>query len=145
MPERYPPDDPREWLNRAHSNLIRAKADLDGVYLEDLSFDAQQAAEKAIKGVLMKYGVAFPYIHDIAKLLALVERAGQVVPESVWEGRELTPFAVVTRYPDAALPLSSEEYRELVGIAEEVVRWAETVILREEETQDETDEEIIPC
>ena len=23
-PERYPPDDPREWLNRARSNLRRA-------------------------------------------------------------------------------------------------------------------------
>ncbi len=23
-PERFPPDDPREWLNRARSNLIRA-------------------------------------------------------------------------------------------------------------------------
>lgn len=24
-PERFPPDDPREWLNRARSNLVRAK------------------------------------------------------------------------------------------------------------------------
>jgi|KBSSwiStaDraftv2_1062776.scaffolds.fasta_scaffold558223_3 hypothetical protein len=39
-PERRPPDDPREWLNRAKSNLGRAKADirLPGVYLEDLCF-----------------------------------------------------------------------------------------------------------
>ena len=36
--ERLPPDDPREWLNRARSNLARARADIDvpGVYLEDL-------------------------------------------------------------------------------------------------------------
>jgi hypothetical protein len=24
-PDRYPPDDPREWLNRARSNLSRAR------------------------------------------------------------------------------------------------------------------------
>ena len=48
-PERFPHDDPREWMNRAHSNLARAKLWTDGVYLEDLCFDAQQAAEKAIK------------------------------------------------------------------------------------------------
>ncbi len=43
--ERRPPDDPREWINRARSNLVRAQAILPGVYLEDLCFDAQQAAE----------------------------------------------------------------------------------------------------
>ena len=53
-PERYPPDDPREWLNRARSNLAMAKNRVEGAYLEDLCFEAQQAAEKAIKAVMMK-------------------------------------------------------------------------------------------
>ena len=26
MPERFPPDDPREWLNRARSDLVLARA-----------------------------------------------------------------------------------------------------------------------
>ena len=39
-PERRPPDEPREWLNRARSNLIRARQREVGVYLEDLCFDA---------------------------------------------------------------------------------------------------------
>ena len=43
--ERFPPDDPREWLNRARSNLARAHARVPDAYLEDLCFDAQQAAE----------------------------------------------------------------------------------------------------
>ena len=43
-PERYPPDDPREWLNRAKSNLAMAKNRAPDVYLEDLCFEAQQAA-----------------------------------------------------------------------------------------------------
>ena len=45
--ERFPPDDPREWLNRAKSNLAQARARVPGAYLEDLCFGAQQAAEKA--------------------------------------------------------------------------------------------------
>jgi HEPN domain-containing protein len=47
------PDDPAEWLRRARSSLERARADarLPGVYLEDLCFDAQQAAERASKAV----------------------------------------------------------------------------------------------
>jgi len=51
--KRYPPEDPREWLNRARSNLALAKAKRKGVYLEALCFDAQQAAEKAIKALLI--------------------------------------------------------------------------------------------
>ena len=47
-PERFSPDDPREWLNRARSNLALAKNRIPGAYLEDLCFEAQQAAEKAI-------------------------------------------------------------------------------------------------
>ena len=41
-PERYPPDDHREWLNRAKSNLAMAKSRVPEVYLEDLCFEAQQ-------------------------------------------------------------------------------------------------------
>jgi HEPN domain-containing protein len=46
--KRFPPDDPREWLNRARGNLARAKSRIPEAFLEDLCFDAQQAAEKAI-------------------------------------------------------------------------------------------------
>ena len=60
-PERFPPDDPREWLNRARSSLALAKTRPPEAYLEDLCFEAQQAAEKAIKAMLIKQGVAFPY------------------------------------------------------------------------------------
>ena len=52
-PERFPPDDPREWLNRARSSLARAKVFVSGADLEDLCFDAQQASEKAIKAVMI--------------------------------------------------------------------------------------------
>ena len=33
-PERFPPDDPREWLNHARSNLAMAKNRVPEVYLE---------------------------------------------------------------------------------------------------------------
>lgn len=124
--ERLPPDDPREWLNRARSNLARARAHLDipEVYLEDLCFDTQQAAEKAIKAVLILLGVSFPYVHDLGELLSLVERSGETVPEAIWEADQLTPYAVTLRYPGLE-PISREEYEKAVAIAEAVLRWAE--------------------
>jgi HEPN domain-containing protein len=129
MPKRYPPDDPIEWLNRARSNLARAKAKRKGVYLEDLCFDAQQAAEKAIKALLIKLDVNFPYVHDLAELLTLVEKAGQVVPEPIKRAEELSRFAVFTRYPGIGPSIKEREYRETAEIAARVVKWAENIIL----------------
>ena len=125
--ERLPPDDPREWLNRARSNLARARADIDvpGVYLEDLCFDAQQAAEKAIKAVLISLNVRFPYVHDLATLLHLIERSGLALPQGIKDADVLTHFAFETRYPGTEEPVSREEYKKAVAIAEAVVRWAE--------------------
>ena len=124
-PERFPPDDPREWLNRARSNLALAKNRIPDAYLEDLCFEAQQAAEKAIKAVLMRLDIDYPYVHDLARLLSLLEEAGETVPDRVRKAAELTPFALITRYPGPARPVTLEEYVVAVEVAEAVVRWAE--------------------
>jgi HEPN domain-containing protein len=123
MPKRYPPEEPREWLNRAKSDLLLAKTKKEGIYLEDLCFHAQQAAEKAIKALLIDHGIEFPYIHDIAGLLTLLERAGQDLPKTIREGEKLTRFAVFTRYLGIARPISHKEYEEAIKITEKVIRW----------------------
>lgn len=123
MPKRYPPEDPREWLNRARSDLLLSKTKKEGIYLEDLCFHAQQAVEKAIKALLIKKGVEFPYVHDIAELLTLLEKTGQKLPKTIREGEKLTRFAVFTRYPGIAQTISQKEYEEAMKVAEEVLRW----------------------
>jgi HEPN domain-containing protein len=97
--KRFPPDDPREWLRRARSNLAHALSRNPEVCLEDLCFDAQQAAEKAIKAVFVARGEHFPFIHDLEQLLQLLERNGLKAPKYVMEAEKLSPFAVITRYP----------------------------------------------
>ena len=126
-PDRRPPDDPHEWLNRARSNLLRAKEDvrLPGAYLEDLCFDTQQAAEKAVKAVLLHRGVSFPYVHDLTALLSLLENHGESIPPNVRDAGRLTRFAIVSRYPGSAEPVTQEEYRNAVAIAQAVLQWAE--------------------
>jgi len=127
-PKRYPPDDPREWLNRAKSNLVRARNRMPDVYLEDLCFDAQQAAEKAIKAFLIRLDVPVPYTHDLAELLTVVEEAGRNVPEGIKRAGALSDYAVESRYLGMAEPVTQEEYAEAVAIAEEVVRWVEDAL-----------------
>ena len=105
-PERFSPDDPREWLNRAKSNLALAKNPIPGAYLEDLCFEAQQAAEKAIKATLIRLGLEFPYVHDLARLLSLLDDAGEAVPGMVHNAEALTPYALMTRYPGPTRPIT---------------------------------------
>jgi HEPN domain-containing protein len=123
--ERFPADDPREWINRATSNLIRARLINPDVLFEDLCFDAQQCAEKAIKGLFVLRGERFPLIHDLEELLQRLTRIGVKVPKYVWDADELSHFAVQTRYPGMADPVTKREYRRAVRIAEAVLRWAE--------------------
>jgi HEPN domain-containing protein len=76
------PDDPAEWLRRARSSLERARADarLPGVYLEDLCFDAQQAAERAIKAVFVGRATAFPYVQTWSHCSRCFSRTGWRFP-----------------------------------------------------------------
>ena len=128
--ERYPPDDPREWIIRAKSNLALASSDIAGVDLEDLCFDAQQCAEKAIKAVFVHRDEHFSLIHDLEALLRRLEGNGVKVPKYVWDADELSRFAVLTRYPRLAEPVTRREYRRAIRIATAVLRWAERQVAK---------------
>ena len=130
-PRRRPSDDPREWLNRARSDLTMAKTQGPEIYYEDLCFHAQQAAEKAIKSILLFHGISFPYVHDIRELIRLLKRKAVNVPARVGKARELTNYAVETRYPGLSEPVSDKEYRDAVALAETVLRWADRQIAQQ--------------
>ena len=124
-PERFPPDDPREWMNRARSSLALAQSRVAGAYLEDLCYEAQQAAEKAIKAVMLGRGIDFPYVHDLAQLLRTLESHGERIPDAVRHAARLTRYGLATRYPGIEAPVTEQLYGEAVQTAEAVVRWAE--------------------
>src|SRR5262245_58389913 len=126
--KRYPPTDPREWLNRAKSNLALAQAETSAALFEDLCFEAQQATEKAVKSVFIHRGASFPYIHDLDRLLYLLEQDGVKVPLYVKASKELTRFALVTRYPGFSGSITKRGYRRALRIARAVVGWAERQI-----------------
>lgn len=63
-----------------------------------IGFHAQQAVEKAIKAVLAHADVEFPRTHNIAMLLALLQRNGIHRPQQIPFLERLTPFGVAARY-----------------------------------------------
>ena len=118
-----------QWMRRAKSNLALAKeAKLDDVVLEDLCFEAQQAAEKGIKAVLVLRGIDVPKTHEIARLLDLLEQSGLKVPDEIWKAHALTDYAVEARYPNRIMPVTEEEYPQAILLAEKVVQWAAEII-----------------
>ena len=123
--KRRDPDDPRAWLDRARSNLIRAQQRAPNVYLEDLCFDAQQAAEKALKALCIERSFEFPYVHDLTRLVTLLQEEGQPVPDEVKEAGRLTRYAVFTRYPGVGDPVTEDDHERAVAIAGRVVEWVE--------------------
>jgi HEPN domain-containing protein len=120
---------PRDWLRRARSNLVLARQPKPPEALwEDLCFDAQQAAEKAVKGVLVSRGIDFPKTHDIGRLLQLLAESAMDIPAPVRRSPELTAYAWEARYPGDYEPVTADVHRRAVELAEAVVRWAEEVI-----------------
>ena len=130
-PGHYPADDPREWMRLARINLARSTTRTPNVEaFENMCYEAQQAAELAIKARLIALDVEFPYTHNIARLLKCLEDAGDAIPDEVRAATMLTQFAVATRYPrrGGPGPITEEQHIAAVQAATAVVRWVETLL-----------------
>jgi len=128
-------DDSLNWLKRAKSNFVRGKdssyLDLKDISLEDLCFDLQQCVEKSLKAILVKKNIEFPKTHNIAELLVIIREKTLInFPEKIKDAATLTDYAVNTRYPADYNPVTEEEYKEVLEIAENVYNWAENIIMK---------------
>jgi HEPN domain-containing protein len=123
------PTDPRSWLLRARGNLNLAEKGgrLKGVLLEDLCFNAQQAAEKALKAVCLAQGMDIPKTHSLVHLMDILEAHGVEIPENVRDADILTQYAVQSRYPSLMEDISRSEYKDALKLAANVVFWAEAI------------------
>ena len=84
-PDGGSPEDPREWLRRARSNLARSSQGqtTPDVLFEDTCFDAQQAVEKALKALLVLRSVQVPRTHAISELITMLAELGFDIPADV--------------------------------------------------------------
>ncbi len=126
------PTDPKTWLRRAQSSLILAEQgrSIVGVSLEDLCFHAQQAAEKALKAVCVKYNIEFPKTHSLVRLTDVLVENGISVPKRIRSADILSQYAVETRYPGVAERVTETEYTSALKLAAQVVSWAEREVTK---------------
>lgn len=124
MPPKPVQGSSEEWLRRAKASLVLAKAqDKEGVALEDLCYQAQQAAEKAMKALYIAKGKEFLFTHDLDRLVLGLEALGLEITETIDQATILTRYAIETRYPGGFEPVSLVEYHEAIRLAEEVISW----------------------
>jgi HEPN domain-containing protein len=117
-----------EWLRFAQSDLEIARIERPpDVMLEGLCFHAQQAAEKAIKAVLIANSTPFPKTHNLRILLDLLPD-NLDIPDEVQEATILTDYSVMTRYPGAIEPVEEDEYWDAIHLAAAVVSWAQNFL-----------------
>lgn len=92
--ERQGPGSPVDWLRHAWSDisLARVRPSPD-VMLEALCFHAQQAAEKAIKAILISRDIPVPRTHNLRSLLDRLPR-DLSTPGDVSDAVSLTDYAV---------------------------------------------------
>jgi len=120
-------DEVWHWMRQAEEDLTTARANLDAERFYAVSLFAQQAAEKALKSVLIeRHGRMPPRSHDLVRLGEGVGVDPGIFPEL----EELSGTYAVARYPDAApggVPaeaIDSGAARRHLEIAEGVVAWA---------------------
>ena len=129
-PANPPPGSARDWLRHAESDLHLARLGKDDpdVLRNQLAFHAQQAAEKAIKAVLIERAVRFPRTHDLETLTELVRLAKLPWPFGADEVEALTPYAVEIRYPGGFAEVTKQELEGAIGAAEKVIAWASGIV-----------------
>jgi HEPN domain-containing protein len=122
MPESEAEAQAREWLQFAESDAALARGGLTRRKIfepRQVCFHAQQAAEKAIKALLIVDQINFQFTHDLERLVQLLPPSQAMTvaqPDLAWLGQ----WATATRYPGTAEPSWADATRA-VSIAETLV------------------------
>lgn len=87
-----------------------------------IGFHAQQAAEKCLKAVMAARGMKQTRIHDIGRLIQLLEANGAKLPPVRNQLDELTIYAVPLRY-DELLDAEPLDREAVVRLVEDVSDW----------------------
>lgn len=122
----------KEWLDRAVLDLGVAKH-LESTYhpkpIEIICYHCQQAAEKAIKALILYFGAegGMPKLHDLSFLLGQIKNKTAVEEKYYDYADTLSPYGVAVRYPNE-LFLEERHAKEAIRYAEEILQWVEKII-----------------
>lgn len=110
----------RRWFVRASRDLATARklAAGDDPYLDTAIYHCQQAAEKAVKGLLTFHAIRFEKVHNIQLLITQALSVAPTLTEWLDAAEELTPYATAYRYPGEELEPDRAEFDTAIDAAE---------------------------
>jgi len=120
------------WLEFAKTDLGVARHLFENYYpkpMEIICYHCQQAAEKAIKSIIVFHGAqgGMPKKHNLSFLLEQMKNM-EDIPEKYYDYADaLTPYGIAVRYPNE-LYIEERNVKEAILYAEEIVEWAQAII-----------------
>ena len=122
-------EDVREWIRFARMDLsasvfLQRHSPLP---IEIICYHCQQAAEKAIKAVLVSHDAEVPHIHDLGKLLAAATQYENSMRGLSQQANRLTDFATFTRYPNEII-ISEADMKIALKYAEDILTQVEFLL-----------------
>lgn len=120
----------RAWMAKARSDLGTARKLASGpdAYLDTAIYHCQQAAEKAIKALLVEHDLRFEKTHDLEVLIARAIPVAPGLSDLLDPADLLTPYAVAYRYPGDDLIPTAEEFAAALKAAEEIVARIDSLV-----------------
>ena len=110
------------WLEEAKADLRHSKVSLEVGDHNWACFAAQQAAEKALKSLILHVLGEYPRGHDLVKLYSMIKNHVKL-EISIADLSRLSAYYTQARYPNAGLERPSKEItREQAEEALEIAR-----------------------
>lgn len=127
------PDRSADWISQAQRDLEHARKDVTDRYFEHACFEAQQAAEKAVKGLYLHFK-AEGWGHRVGLLLEELPLAGIKTPiRFIDDAKILDQYYVPSRYPngfESGAPkdfFTEEQAADAVRRAGGIIEWCESL------------------
>jgi HEPN domain-containing protein len=122
------------WLETARDDREMARLAAANGHLAPAAFHCQQAAEKALRALLLEHHVEARE-HSLVELLEMVEKQARLAPppDVVTAARKLDPHYIQARYPGPHGPRPASLYddtiiRELRECADRIFGWVEPAL-----------------
>ena len=117
---------PQAWLLQAENDLQMASLALDHGFFSQACYHASQAAEKALKSLIIELGAEPPHTHVLGQLLQQLATLGtDTAPFDALPLRQLTRMSASSRYPIDATPPSDlfdrADAQQAIAIAQAVM------------------------
>ncbi len=121
-----------DWMAQAIRDLEKARLDVQYEYWEWACFTSQQAAEKAVKGLLLKYGKVV-WGHAITPMLRELKEA-PVPPQLILAAQLLDAYYIPARYPNGfasgkpADYFNREKAEQAIQAADEIIQFCQNLL-----------------